>query len=178
MPRVGVYLLAATTSFAYWFVARPTHEATDQMSQWPYVLFFSGLLAALAIGLLGFTTSISRRSARRAGYVATAALFGGSLVNIIEDGLDVEAMFFAFIATTLATLVALIVMAAILLLNPRGSSRLLALVPAGLIVGIMFFVEVGWLVMPATWGIAIVLEMRPPRGHEPEELVGRQGLEP
>jgi hypothetical protein len=166
MLRVAVYVLAAVTSLAYWLVARPTHDASDQMSQWPYVLLFSGMLATMAIGLLGFTTSISHRSARRAGYVATAALLGGSLVNVIEDGLDVDAMFLAFVATTLTTLVALLVMAGILVLNPDSEQRLLGLVPAGLIVGIMLFVEVGWLLMPATWGIAVALEVRSPRGHE------------
>ena len=166
MLRVGVYVLAGTTSLAYWLVVRPTHEASDQMSQWPYVLFFSGLLATMAIGLLGFTTTISHRWARTAGYIATAALLGSTLVNIIEDGLDVEAMFFAFVAATLTTLVALLVMAGILLLNPRGSQRLLALVPAGLIAGIVLFVEIGWLVMPTTWGIAIALGARTPGGHE------------
>lgn len=158
-----MYALAATISVAYWFVARPTHAVSDQASQWPYVLFFSGLLATMAIGLLGYTTSISHRSAKRAGYVATAALLGSSLVNIIEDGLDVETMFFVFVAIILTTLVALLVMAGMLLLNPRGNKRLLGLVPAGLLVGVIFFVEVGWLVMTATWGIAIALEMRSPR---------------
>ena len=85
--------------------------------------FFSGLLATMAIGLLGFTTSISHRSAKRTGYVATAALLGSSLFNIIEDGLDVDAMFVAFVATTLTSLIALLVMAMILLLCIRWTYR-------------------------------------------------------
>lgn len=164
MLRTGVYVLAATTSLAYWLAARPTHDASDQMSQWPYVLFFSGLLATMAIGLIGFMSSTGHRVAARPGYVATAALLAASLFNIIEDGLDVEAMFFAFVAATLTALIALLVMAGILLLSPRGSQRLLALVPGGLLVGMVLFVEVGWLVMPAAWGIAISLESRAPRG--------------
>lgn len=149
LMRALLFALPGAAFLAYWVIADPGYGASASQTTWPYVLGFSGALATLAVALPVFGGQVTGRTARRWAVVAGAAAGTNSLTNIIEDGVGVEGMFFAFIAGTAVMLVALVGLS-VVMVRARGT-RLLALVPLGTIIGTVAFVAAGGPIMAATW---------------------------
>lgn len=156
--RALLLTLPGVAFLAYWVIADPGYEASAAQTTWPYVLGFSAALATLAMALPVFGGQVTGRNARRWAVVAGAAAGANSLTNIIEDGVGVEGMFFAFIAGTAVMIVALVGLS-VVIVRARGT-RLLALVPLGTIIATAAFVAAGGPIMAATWFGAAAADFR------------------
>jgi len=87
----------------------------------------------------------------------------GSVANVFEDGLGIEGVFFLFVLSLLIIDLSLLALVILLAVRERGGGRLLALVPAGTLLAIIFAVEVGGPLMLVTWlGAAFVAVAVPP----------------
>ena len=144
-----MFSLAGASSFAYWLWADPGPDTI--YTEWRYVLLFSLSLLALGIALPVFGSMTGGRYAARVSLIAGSAAVFGSVVNVVEDGLEVESAFWGFVAATALQLLALIVLTVAIALGARGRRRLLALVPAGTALGILLYVQLGGVVMLVTW---------------------------
>jgi hypothetical protein len=151
LVRSAVFALTGIHSLAYWLTIRPSAEVTDAQGQWPQVLWFSAMLLILGLAVLVFGRMVGTESVLRWATFAFAAIGLASLINIVEDGFRVEYAFLFFILSTLIFDLALIAMATVIAWTARGRSRLLAVVPAGTLAGILFFVTAGGPILLVTW---------------------------
>jgi hypothetical protein len=159
------FTCVGVTFFAWWIWADPSHEGSDSMQEWRYVLAFSGVLLVLGVAVPLWACVVGDARVVRAALVVAGSLLFSSLANVVEDGLGVDAAFFGFILGLLVTNVGLVVVA--VMLARRGSRwrRLLAFVPLGTLLAIILAVEVGGPLMLATWlGAAGIATFLPPHG--------------
>ena len=166
MSRSLLFALTGVLLFLYWVVARPSFEMTASMTEWPHVLWFSATLLSLAVALPVFGRMVGGRSAVRLASIAGAGVGLSSIANIFEDGFGIDAFFFAFILGTLILEVALLALTIVITGTMRGRYRLLAVIPAGTVVGIVLFVVAGGPVMLVTWlgaaAVAVLMSGRTP----------------
>ncbi|MEO7396336.1 MAG: hypothetical protein ABIW50_06940 [Candidatus Limnocylindria bacterium] len=154
MSRSFLFALTGVLFFVYWAVARPSFEMTASMTEWPNVLWFSATLISLAVALPVFGRMVGGRSVIRLASIAGAGVGLSSVANIFEDGFRIEAFFFAFILGTLILDVALLALTIVIARTFPDRSRLLALIPAGTLAGILLFVVAGGPIMLVTWAVA------------------------
>ncbi len=151
MSRSLLFVLTGVLFFVYWVVARPSFQMTPSMTEWPHVLWFSATLLSLAVALPVFGWMAGGRAVIRYTSIAGAGVGVSSVANIFEDGFRIDAFFFAFILGTLILDVALLVLTIVIARTFPGRSRLLALIPAGTVAGILLFVVAGGPIMLVTW---------------------------
>jgi hypothetical protein len=144
----------------YWIVAHPTAQATAAQGTWPRVLWFSALLLTLGIAVLVFGWMVGGTAVKRWATVAFAAMSLAALVNIVEDGFRVEEAFILFALSTLTFDIALIALTIVISRRARDRYRLLAVMPAGTLAAILFFVTAGGPILLITWLIAAVAALR------------------
>ena len=171
-PRVGLplarvldaasFALFGIAFFVWWVVADPSHEVSNTQDEWPYVLAFSGVIL-----LLGFTVPLYGRLVGDSLVFRASLVVGGgaalsSVANVFEDGLQLDWVFFVFVAGTFITVVGLLALVVLLAVRGRGGRRLLALVPAGTMAAIIASVEAGGPLMLATWLAAAVVALALP----------------
>ncbi len=166
MGRSLLFALTGVAFFVFWVVARPSFEMTASMTKWPHVLWFSATLLSLAVALPVFGRMGGGRWVVRLASVAGAGVGMSSVANIFEDGFGIDAFFFAFILGTLILEVALLALTIVIARTFRGRYRLLAVIPAGTVVGILLFVLAGGPVMLVTWlgaaAVAVLMSGRTP----------------
>jgi hypothetical protein len=164
--RSLLFALTGVAFFVFWAIARPSFEMTASMTEWPQVLWFSATLLSLAVALPVFGRMVGGRSAVRLASIAGAGIGLSSIANIFEDGFGIDAFFFAFILGTLILEVALLALTIVIARTFRGRYRLLAVIPAGTVVGILLFVVAGGPVMLVTWlgaaAVAVLMSERTP----------------
>lgn len=166
MYRPLLFGLTGIGLFAFWALTNPSFEMTASMGEWPRVLWFSATLLVLAVALVVFGRMAGGRWVVRLATSAGAGVALSSVANVLEDGLRIEAAFYVFILGTLILYVALLAMAIVIAMTLTGRDRLLAIVPAGTLAGVLLFVPAGGPLMLATWlaaaGAALVLARRHP----------------
>jgi hypothetical protein len=166
MSRSLLFALTGVAFFVFWAIARPSFEMTASMTEWPQVLWFSATLLSLAVALPVFGRMVGGRSPVRLASIAGAGIGLSSIANIFEDGFGIDAFFFAFILGTLILEVALLALTIVIARTFRGRYRLLAVIPAGTVVGILLFVVAGGPVMLVTWlgaaAVAVLMSGRTP----------------
>jgi hypothetical protein len=142
---------------AYWALADPRHDSIR--TEWGYVLWFSAalLLLALALPVLGWLAG--GPWVRRISLLAAGGAALGGATNILEDGLGQSWAFWGFVLSAATVVAALLTLTITVAVSTRGRRRSLALVPAGTLVAILGFVEVGGVVMLATWVVAAALAL-------------------
>ena len=155
---VGVVFLA------HWVVTDPGYEVSATQDKWSEVLFFSAILLLLGIAWPIFGRLVGGRSVRRLSLLAGAAATLSSLANIVEDGLHHHWAFFVYVLGTGIGIVALPALTATIAFTERGRRRLLALVPAGVMAGILLYVAAGGVIMLVAWLGAAVLTLALPAG--------------
>lgn len=166
---VGRPLLFALTGVAlavFWVVTRPSFEMTASMTEWPNVLWFSATLLSLAVALPMFGRMVGGRQVVRLATIAGAGVGLSSVANILEDGLRIEAAFFLFVVGTLIMHVALLALTIVIGRTAPARYKLLAVIPAGTVAGILLFVVAGGPIMLLTWlgaaAAAILMSGRAP----------------
>jgi hypothetical protein len=151
LSRAALFAVTGVALFVFWFVARPSFEMTAAMKEWPHVLWFSGTLLTLAVSLPIFGRMVDGPRVARLAMIAGAGVGLSSVANVLEDGFRIDAAFFLFISGTLILDLALLALTIEIARRPAARTRVLAVIPAGTLVGILLFVAVGGPAMLVTW---------------------------
>ena len=130
------------------------------------MLGFSAALLALAVALPVFARLVGKRNVLRVAPVAAAGAALSSAANIVEDGLHMGWAFFVFVLGTGTLGLGLLVLTAAIATVAHGSRRLTALIPAGTLAALIFYVHAGGPVMFATWLAAAAFAVAATRGRE------------
>jgi hypothetical protein len=159
----GICVVVGMVPFVHWSVADLSHDETAQQHQWLFVLFFSAVVLVLGAGMLVVAHQApvpgALRTARFLALVAVAA----SLTNLVEDGLRVEAMFFAFVAELLALQIGFAVLAVLIVVRGKGAERLWAVAPIATAAAILLYIDIGGPLMAVTWLVAALACLVRPR---------------
>ena len=134
------------------------------MTEWPYVLAFSAALLSLAFALPLLARLAGGQRVVRVSLVPAAGAALGSFANVLEDGLGMDWAFWAFVVSTGLIVLGLVAFAVVMVRDSRGRDRLLALIPAGTLAGILVYVAAGGIVLFLTWlaAAAVALARRAP----------------
>ncbi len=159
MPRAAFFAFVGVAFLAYWVIADPSYDETATQSEWPYVLFFSGVIGLLAFAIPLLARLAGGLAAHRVALVAASGATLSSAANIFEDGLKLEWAFFVFILGGALMNLGLLVLAGAILVTGAGSYRLLVIAPVGTVAGILLFVVAGGPIMLATWLAAATLAL-------------------
>ena len=154
MARAMLFACTGVAYFVFWFVTRPSAEMTASMTEWPNVLWFSATILTLAVALPVFGRIVGGRWVVRLASIAGAGSGLSSVANILEDGLRVEAAFYAFILGSYIQVAALAGLTVALAMTTTGRGRLAALIPAGTLAGLLLFPVAGGPIMLVTWLVA------------------------
>jgi hypothetical protein len=166
MTRAVLFALTGLVFFTFWFVAKPSFETSPAQGEWPNVLAFSAMILTLAFAVPQFAQLVGGRIAIRASRAVAVGAVLSSAANIFEDGFKMEWAFFAFVAGLAIIELSLLVLAIVLV--ARAGQRHFALVPAGTIAGIVFFVIAGGPLMLVTWLLAAGFALAPARNRPTE----------
>jgi MFS family permease len=169
--RFALFALVGIAFFVYWLLADPSYEEKVTQSEWRNVLGFSSVILLFALAVPILARLDGRRLAFRTSLVAAAGAALSSIANIFEDGLHMGWVFLFFAVGAGLMLLGLLVLTFVFLLDARGRFRLLALVSAGSIAGILTFVAAGGPIMLTTWltaaALALILPIRSPKPAAP-----------
>jgi hypothetical protein len=100
MVRAVFFALVGAVFLAQWLLADPSYEESASQSEWPYVLFFSSVIALLALAVPLLARLAERRLAYRISIAVAAGAWIASIANIAEDGLEIGWFFFVFVIGT------------------------------------------------------------------------------
>jgi hypothetical protein len=71
MLRAALFTLVGVGFFAHWVITDPSFEGSPTQDEWPYVLWFSGVILSLAIALPVFAGLAGSRPVFRASLIAS-----------------------------------------------------------------------------------------------------------
>lgn len=162
-------LLFALTGilFLVSWVAGPSFEMTASMAKWLVVLSFSASLLSLAIALPVFGRMVGGPQVVRSATVAGAVASLMSVANIFEDGFQIEWVFFVFVLGLLILDVALLALTIVIARTALGRYRLVAVIPAGTLAGILLFPFAGGPILLITWLAAAAAALQMPSSQTP-----------
>jgi hypothetical protein len=171
----ALFALVGVAFLLHWVLADPGFDESEAQDEWTHVLGFSTALLLLAVALPVFARLVGKPKAVRVSPLAAAGAALSSAANIVEDGLNAGWAFFVFVLGTGALGLGLLVLTAVIAAVARGSRRLTALVPAGTLAALIFYVHAGGPVMFATWAAAAAFAvattrrpgLHPPAGSDP-----------
>lgn len=138
------------------WVAGPSFEMVPSMAKWLDVLLFSATLLSLAVALPVFGRMVGGPQVVRLATIAGAVASLMSVANIFEDGFQIEWVFFVFVLGLLILDVALLALTIVIARKAPDRYRLLAVIPAGTLAGILLFPVAGGPIMLITWLAAAV----------------------
>lgn len=161
MVRALLFAGTGVAWFTLWFVTEPVTETIASMQEWPRVLSFSAVLLALAIALVVFGRMVGGRWVVRLASIAGATAGVMSVVNIVEDGFRVEPAFYVFVVGLLILDGALAALTLAIAGTVAGPRRLLAIIPAATLAGILLFPPVGGPLMLGAWLAASAAALAP-----------------
>ncbi|MGH3140954.1 MAG: hypothetical protein ACRDQE_14575 [Gaiellales bacterium] len=151
MLNPALFALVGVAFLLHWILADPGFEASNTQDDWRHVIGFSAALLSLAVALTMFGQLIGRRDVLRVSVVAAAGAALSSAANIVEDGLGMGWAFYVFVLGTGALGLGLVALTAAIATLVQGNGRLTALIPAGTLAALLFYVHAGGPVMFATW---------------------------
>lgn len=129
----------------------PDFQHPVTVSDWFATLGFSAVLFGLAAALLMFGRMFGDSRIRRVSFVPGIGAALGGASNILEDGLQLEWAFWAFVLSAGLTVLGLAALTIAIVVLARGGDRLLAAVPAATLVGQLVFPVGGGLLVAAAW---------------------------
>jgi hypothetical protein len=169
MSGVSRPLLFGLTGFLWlvsWVVG-PSFEMVPSMARWLVVLVFSAALLSLAVALLVVGRMVGGPWVVRMAIIAAAAASLCGVANVFEDGFQIDSFFLVFVGGLLTLDLALLILTLLVARTAHGRSRLLALIPAGTLLGILLFPFVGGPLMLITWLGAAAAALRMPAPQTP-----------
>jgi hypothetical protein len=160
--RAALFTLVGVVFFVHWILTDPTHGGSKSIDEWNFVLGFSAILLLLAFAVPLFAQLVGGKTVFRVSLVPAAGLVFASLSNVLEDGLGMDRAFFGVVLGTGSTVLGLLVLTAVTAFGGRGGYRLLALIPAGTMAAVIFYVIAGGILMLTTWLAAAALALALP----------------
>lgn len=160
--RSVLFALVGIHGIFFWIIVHPSTQGTYAQRQWPNVLWFSATLLTLGIAVLAFGWMVGGKPVKRWATIAFAAISWAALVNVIEDGFRVEEAFIFFVLGTLTFEIALLALTIVIARTAPDRYRLLAVIPAGTLAAILFFVIAGGPILLITWLTAAAAALRFP----------------
>jgi hypothetical protein len=162
-------LLFALTGilFLVSWVAGPSFEMTASMAKWRVVLVFSAALLSLAVALPVVGRMVGGPPVVRWATIAGSAASLCSVANVFEDGVEIEWFFFVFVLGLLILDVALLALTIVIARTAPDRYRLLAVIPAGTLAGILLFPVAGGPIVLITWLAAAAAALKMPSGRTP-----------
>ncbi len=160
--RAALFTLTGVLFFGHWMLADPSFEVTKAITDTKYVLLFSAALLTLALALTVFGRMLGGRWVLRLSLLAAAGTTLGGIANVVEDGFDMGWAFWGFILSLLIINPALTALTAVITFTACGGHRLLALIPAGTLAAIIFYVHFGGPLMVAAWLAAAAVSLTLP----------------
>ncbi len=152
MLNPALFALVGVAFLLHWILADPGFEVSNTQDDWRHVLGFSAALLSLAVALPRFAQLlVGRRDVLGVSLVAAAGAALSSAANIFEDGLHMGWAFYVFVMGTGALGLGLVALTVAIAACAERYGRLTALVPAGTLAAILFYVHAGGPVMFATW---------------------------
>jgi len=143
------------------WVAGPSFEMAPSMAKWLVVLVFSAALLSLAVALPVVGRMVGGSLVVRSATIAAAAASLCGVANVFEDGFQIEWFFYVFVLGLLTLDLALMALTIVVARTAHDRYRLLALIPAGTLAGILLFPMVGGPVMLITWIAAAAAGLMP-----------------
>jgi hypothetical protein len=166
VSRSLLFALTGILLLVSW-VAGPSFEMAPSMAKWLVVLSFSAALLSLALALLLFGRMVGGPSVVRSATIAGAAAGLCGVTNLFEDGFQIEWFFLVFVLGLLILDVALLALAIVIARTAPDRYRLLAVIPAGTVAGILLFPMAGGPIMLITWLVAAVASLSMPSPQTP-----------
>jgi hypothetical protein len=166
VSRPLLFALTGILWLASWVVG-PSFEMTASTAKWLDVLLFSATLLSLAVALPVFGRMVGGTQAVRVATIAGATASVCSVANIFEDGFQIEWFFFVFVLGLLILDVALLALTIVIARTAPDRYRLLAVIPAGTLAGILLFPVAGGPIMLITWLAAAAGAQKMPSGRTP-----------
>ena len=163
--RFLLFALTGILWLASW-VTGPSFEMPASTARWLVVLLFSASLLSLAVAVAVFGRRVGGRLVVRFATIAGGAASLCSVVNIFEDGFQIDWFFFAFVMGLLILDVALLALTVVIARTASDRYRPLAIVPAVTVGAILLPVAVGP-TMLITWLIAAVAALKMPSPQTP-----------
>lgn len=167
MSRSALFALTGILWLVSW-VAGPSFQMTASMAKWLVVLLFSATLLSLAVALPVVGRMVGGPWVVRLATIAGAAASLCSVANIFEDGFQIDWFFLVFVLGLLILDVALPALTIVIARTAPDRYRLLAVIPAGTVAGILLFPVAGGPIMLITWLMAAVAALKMP---SPQTLV-------
>lgn len=161
MLRAATFTLTGLLWLGYSVVASTgaNYLEPERLIDFVAIYGFSAALFALAVALPLLGQLGRRRWVLLAGRLGGLAAATAAIVNVFEDGLNIEWMFLPFVASSLAMAFALLAMTGGFAVFGRGAERLLAIVPLSALLG--FQGLLGGVVALVAWlGAAVVVARR------------------
>lgn len=149
------------------WVAGPSFEMPASMAKWLVVLLFSASLLSLAVALPVFGRMVGGPPVVRVATFAGAVASLMSVANIFEDGFQIEWFFLVFALGLMTLDVALLVLTIVIVRTAPDRYRLLAVIPAGTVAGILLFPVAGGPIILITWLVAAVAALNMPSPQTP-----------
>lgn len=156
MARALFFAVVGATFFAHWLLADPSYDENPKQSEWPYVLFFSAVIALLAAAVPLLARLVNKQLVYRVSIAVAVGACIASGANIAEDGLHIDWFFFVFVLGMAVMMLGLAALTVVTALTGQGRHRAPALVSAGTLAATILYVEAGGPLMLATWLTAAV----------------------
>ncbi|MDL2334580.1 MAG: hypothetical protein QFC55_00935 [Chloroflexota bacterium] len=161
VPTAALFVLTGVLWLAHGALIQAGADYLDprQLIDFAAIYLFSAALLALAFAVPALGRLSSRRWAARVGLIGGIGSGTAAVVNILEDGLNIEWMFLPFVVSALTVTVALLVLTLAFALFEHGAYRLLAIVPLSGLLGFQGLLG-GALALAAWLGAAAFVLLR------------------
>lgn len=161
--RVTLFLSVGVLFFLRWRqVGSVDYVNPVTVSDWLAVVGFSTALLFVAVALPVYAGLTEDRATYRISLVPAIGLTVASVANLVEDGWGWSGAFWPYVLSSIVYALGLIALTFEVARKKRGIGRIGAVVPAGTLLGLVFFESWGGPVLLLSWFAAalVALSMR------------------
>ena len=147
--------------FLRWLqVGEVDYQDPTTFNDWVAVVGFSLALGCLALALPTFAGLAGTHTAYRVSLFPAAGCALASIANLLEDGLQWSPAFWGFVIGVLVTTIGLLALTIAMAWTCLGANRLLCLVPALTLAGVLLFEAFGGILLLLAWLAAATITWR------------------
>ena len=158
--RVTLFMSVGVLFFFRWSqVGSVDYVNPVTTSDWLAVVSFSAALFSVAVALPVYAALTEGKSTYRISLVPAMGLTVASAANLIEDGLGWSGAFWPYVLSSIVYVPGLIALTIVLARKKRGLGRISAVVPAGTLLGLVFFESWGGPILLVSWFAAALLAL-------------------
>ncbi len=159
--QAALFMSVGVLFFLRWRqVGSVDYQSPVTVSDWLAVAGFSVALLLLAAALPVYAGLTEDRATYRTSFVPAVGAAVASMANLVEDGWGWSGGFWPFVLGSLVYAAGLIALTFVMARNLRGAGRFRAAVPAGTLLGLVFFEAAGGLLLLLSWCAAALVALR------------------